>query len=192
MSLLPPVTDRDHLIGRTDAPAMLVLYGDYECPYTRVANLAIGRVRRRMGDTLGFVFRHFPLRPVHPHAQNAAEAAEEAGAQGKFWEMHELLFQNQEALDDASLVRYATRLGLNGVRVHDALQSHEHEARTDEDLLSGYASGVRGTPALFMNGHRYPGDRDVASLEQALREVIDAPAEQALRTSSSQEGELRT
>ncbi|MFL5464046.1 MAG: DsbA family protein, partial [Gemmatimonadaceae bacterium] len=111
------MTDRDHAIGPASAAITLVEYGDFECPHCRRAHPIVQKVRRHMGDRLRFVFRNFPLSEAHPHAQHAAEAAEAAGAQGRFWEMHDLLFHNQDALEDDDLVNYAAKLGIDAQRV---------------------------------------------------------------------------
>jgi protein-disulfide isomerase len=110
--LTPPVNDRDHILGPLDAPVTLVEYGDFECPYCGMAYPIVESVRRRMGDNMRFVFRHFPLTQIHPHAQQAAEMAEAAGDRGKFWQMHGILYQNQHALEDRDLVRYAAQIGI--------------------------------------------------------------------------------
>ena len=110
--LVLPVSERDHVLGAPDAPVTLVEYGDYECPYCGAAYPNVEIVRRRLGASLRFAYRHFPLAGIHPHALRAAEAAEAAGEQGQFWGMHKLLFENQDALEDQALLRYAGFLGL--------------------------------------------------------------------------------
>src|SRR5262245_12634267 len=125
--LTPPVSSDDHRAGPDDAPVTLLGYGDFECPHCGRAHPIVLAVRERMGPRLRFVFRHFPLAQVHPHAMPAAEAAEAAGEQGKFWEMHDALFQNQKALADADLIRYAQALGLDAERVERELVSGAHE-----------------------------------------------------------------
>jgi protein-disulfide isomerase len=135
----------------------------------------VQRVQRRLGDRLRFVFRHFPLGEMHPHALHAAEAAEAAAAQGKFWKMHDAIFEHQNALDDRSLVRLAQSIGLDGERVARALASDEHEQRVKSDFLSGVRSGVNGTPTFFINGQRFDGAWDEESLVAALEEAARAP-----------------
>jgi protein-disulfide isomerase len=152
------ISDHDHSEGPVDAVTTLVVYGDYECPHTREANIAIRRVQPRLAGTLRFVYRHFPLRTIHPHAQHAAEMAETADEAGTFW-----------ALEDADLVRYATALGIDETRAMDALLTHVHAERVEADVRSGLALGVHGTPTLFINGVRYAGTRDAHTLEAALR-----------------------
>jgi NhaA family Na+:H+ antiporter len=159
-----PVGDRDHILGPADAPVTLVEYGDYECPYCRQVAPIVERLRERFGDRLRYVFRHLPITTSHPHAQLAAEAAEAAAAQGKFWEMHTLLFERQTALDQGDLVRYAAQVGLDVERFERELNEHVYAARVREDFLSGVRSGANGTPTFFLNGVRYDGAWDLDSL----------------------------
>src|SRR5688500_6836014 len=135
--LAVPVGERDHIRGAADAPITLVEYGDYECPYCGSANPFLRGLRRRLGDRLRVVFRNFPHVEIHPHAQHAAEAAEAAGAQGKFWEMHDHLFQHQQALEDADLVRYAGELGLDLEQFARELNEHVYAERVREDVSGG-------------------------------------------------------
>jgi len=146
----------------------LVEYGDYECPYSGAAYPIVKQIQARMGGRLRFVFRNFPLVSVHPHAERAAEAAEAAGAQGKFWEMHDRLFQSQPRLGDAFLSSYAERLGLDVDRFHKELSEHTYAGRIREDLASGDRSGVPGTPTFFINGVRHGGSFDFEILLAAL------------------------
>ena len=127
--LSEPVSARDHIRGPRSAAISLVEYGDFECPYCRAAEPIVAGLMEAVGGQLSVTFRHFPLTEVHPHGQHAAEVAEAAAAQGKFWEMHDLLFANQNALDDASLVNYAADLTLDADRVRRELASHEHAGR---------------------------------------------------------------
>jgi protein-disulfide isomerase len=167
-SLTLPVAKRDHIQGPIDAPIMLLEYGDYECPYCGAAYPIIKDIQKRLGDRLCFAFRNFPLVNSHPHAEHAAEAAEAAGAQGKFWEMHDILFENQEALDDKDIAQYATTLGLDGSSLVDEVLTGAHAARVREDFRAGARGGVNGTPTLFINGVRHEGTPD--SLLAALIE----------------------
>ena len=167
-----PVGDRDHVQGPEDAPVTLVEYGDYECPYCRQVVPIIRDLQERFGDRLRYVFRHFPLTTAHPHAQLAAEAAEAAGAQGKFWEMHDRLFEHQGPLDRAGLVRYAAELGLDTERFERELDEHVHAGRVREDFLSGVRSGANGTPAFFLNGVRYDGAWDLDSLAAEIQKPL--------------------
>jgi protein-disulfide isomerase len=166
--LVLPVSERDHGQGPMNAPATLVEYGDFECPFCGQAHPIIKAVQGRLGRRMRFVFRHFPLTEIHPRALPAAEAAEAAGAQGRFWEMHDLLFDSQPALDDADLLRYAGRLGLELPRFVTELAEHVHEPRIREDFMSGVRSGVNGTPTFFINGIRHDGPWDADTLTEAL------------------------
>jgi protein-disulfide isomerase len=166
--LTMPVSARDHILGPTTAPVTLVEYGDYECPYCGQAHHVIKQLQQLLGRHLCFVFRHFPLTTVHPHAQQAAEAAEAAGAQGKFWETHYVLFEHQHALEVGDLVRYASALGLDLQRFTSELASHTHAGRVREDFMSGVRSGVNGTPTFFINGMRHDGFFDLDSLLNAI------------------------
>ena len=157
---VPVSEDRDHLRGPTDAAVTLVEYGDYECPYSGAAYPIVKQIQARMGGRLRFVFRNFPVASVHPHAERAAEAAEAAGAQGKFWEMHDRLFRSQPRLGDEFLSSYAERLGLDVDRFHKELSEHTYAGRIREDLASGDRSGVPGTPTFFINGVRHGGSFD--------------------------------
>ena len=169
--LVLPVARRDHIQGPIDAPIALVEYGDYECPYCGEAYPIIKAIQERLGDRLCFAFRNFPLVNSHPHAQHAAEAAEAAGTQGKFWEMHDLLFENQEALEDDDLAQYAATLGLDARRLIAEVLAGAHSARVREDFSSGARGGVNGTPTFFVNGVRYDGapgfDGLIAALTQS-------------------------
>ena len=166
--LVLPVSERDHSQGSIDATVTLVEYGDFECPYCGRAYPIVQEVQRRMGDRLRFVFRNFPLTQIHPHAQHAAEAAEAVAAQGKFWEMHDILFEHQRALGDDHLVEYAGRVGLDTDRFVGEMERGAYEGRVGEDFLSGVRSGVNGTPTFFINGHRHDGGYDVDSLLAAI------------------------
>lgn len=165
-----PMPDRDHIKGPIDAPIALVEYGDYECPYCGEAYPVVKAIQKRLGDRLCFAFRNFPLVNSHPHAAHAAEAAEAAGAQGRFWEMHDLLYENQGALEDAYLVGYATTLGLDAERLIKDVLDGAHTARVRQDFRSGARLGVNGTPSFFINGVRYDGGPDVEEFLTALTE----------------------
>jgi protein-disulfide isomerase len=167
--LTSPVTEgRDHIQGPADAPLTLVEYGDYECPYCGAAYPIIKEVQARMGDQLRFVFRNFPISTSHPHAEHAAEAAEAAGAQSRFWPMHDLLYENQQRLGDQDLHAYAKRLGLDLERFDHELAEHVHAGRVHDDFLSGVRSGVNGTPSFFINGARHDDSFDAETLLTAL------------------------
>lgn len=165
-----PMAGRDHIQGRIDAPVALVEYGDYQCPYCGEAHPIVKAIQERLGDRLCFAFRNFPLANMHQHAEHAAEAAEAADAQGRFWEMHDLLFENQEALDDADLQQYASTLGLDPQRLIDEVLAGAHATRIREDFRGGARNGVNGTPTFFINGERYDGELSESALLEALGE----------------------
>lgn len=167
---VPVNPQRDHVRGNADAPLTLLEYGDYECPYCGRAFPIVRKLQRELGDRLRFVFRHFPLNTVHPHAGVAAQAAECAGAQGKFWEMHDLLYEHQQDLADADLVQYAIKIGLEVYRFEADLSSERFAARVKEDFRSGVRSGVNGTPTFFINGIRYAGAPEFGAMLEALEQ----------------------
>jgi protein-disulfide isomerase len=158
--------------GPPDAPVTLVEYGDYECPFCGAAYAIVKAIQERLGDQLCFVFRNFPLTEAHPHAEDAAEAAEAAGGQGKFWPMHDMLYENQDALEPEDLVQYARSLRLDLPRFVKELSEHVWAERVREDFRSGVRSGVNGTPTFFINGVRHDGGYDMASLLAAIEEAM--------------------
>jgi protein-disulfide isomerase len=164
----PPTPERDHIQGPMDAPNMLLEYGDYECPYCGEAYPVVKAIQKRLGTRLCFAFRNFPLVNSHPHAQHAAEAAEAAGAQGRFWEMHDLLYENQDALEDEDLAEYVSMLGLNADRLMKDVLDGTYSTRVRQDVRSGARQGVNGTPCFFINGVRYDGTPGVEALLEAL------------------------
>ena len=163
-----PMPERDHIQGPVDAPIKLLEYGDYECPYCGQAYPVVKEIQKRLGKRLCFAFRNFPLINSHPHAERAAMAAEAAGAQGRFWEMHDRLYENQDALEDKNLARYATALGLDAKQLMSEVESGAYLARIREDFHSGARNGVNGTPTFFINGVRYDGFVRVEELLEAL------------------------
>ena len=167
-TLAVPVTDRDHTIGPPDAPVTLVEYGDYECPDCGSAYPVLKQLRARLGDRLRFVFRNFPLMNIHARASIAAQAAEAASAQGKFWPMHDQLYEHQKTLADTDLERLAIRVGLELYKFNADVGSERFVRRVNEDIASGRASGVRGTPTFFINGYRF---NDVVNYENLLAAV---------------------
>ncbi len=167
--LLLPVQPDDHVQGLPDARYTLVEYGDYECPGCGELFDTIRDLRADLGDDLRLVYRHYPKSGIHPHAQQAAEAAEAAGAQGRFWEMHDLLFRNQSALKTKDLRGYAQQLSLDMPRFRKELKNRTYEERVREDFRRGVANGVYGTPGLFINGVRYDGAIDRDSLLARLK-----------------------
>jgi protein-disulfide isomerase len=173
-TILPavPIADRDHLQGSIDAPIRLLEYGDFECPFCGEAYPLVKEVQQELGQRLCFAFRHFPMTTVHPHAQHAAEAAEAAAEQGRFWEMHDILFENQDDLDDEDLAQYAETLGLDAQRLLAEVQSGAYRPRVREDFRSGVRRGVNGTPTFFINGQRYDGERILQELLASLTATV--------------------
>jgi protein-disulfide isomerase len=165
--LIPEVdAERDHIRGPLDASITVIEFGDFECPYCGQAEPV---ARALLADTdLRFVWRHLPLTDVHPAAQLAAEAAEAAAAQGKFWEMHDYLLDHQDHLEPKDLVRYAGELGLDVDRFRDELRRHVHQTRIAQDVESADISGATGTPTFFINGQRHYGAYDEQSLKAAI------------------------
>ena len=182
--LYTPVGDRDHAWGPSPASVTLVEYGDFECPYCGGMHPVVKELRERLGDRLRFVFRHFPLDSVHPRARHAAEAAEAAGAQDRFWEMHDLLYENQEDLGDEALRRYAAEVGLDLERFEEDLAERWHAPRVREDRLGGERSGVDGTPAFFVNGVRHEGNLDLESLLAAVEGAMSGSGASSGRRTS--------
>lgn len=172
--LLLPIQPDDHVEGSPQARYTLVEYGDYECPACGSLFQTIRQLHAKFGSDVRLVFRHYPLSGIHPHAEMAAEAAEAAAAQGRFWEMHDLLFEHQDALRTRDLYKYCDRLGLDSRRFRTELKQHKHEDKVREDFRRGVANGVYGTPGLFMNGIRHNGALDLDSILIKLKE-IDLP-----------------
>jgi protein-disulfide isomerase len=175
-SLLLPQT-HDHIQGSHHATVTLVEYGDYECSYCRQAYFfVVKQLQNQIGEKLRLVFRNFPLSSLHPHAQDAAEAAEAANTQGKFWPMHDLLYENQQSLGGEDLVRYAKMLGLDADRFTTELRTHVHAAKVQEDFVSGIRAGVNGTPTFFINGVRHDGGHDFDSMFRAIDDYLSQKA----------------
>jgi protein-disulfide isomerase len=168
-SLEPDIAGRDHVRGIPGAPMRLLIYGDYECPYTRRAVISVAQVRDQLGDDLVYAFRNFPLTEIHPHALHAALAAEAADLQDKFWEMHDLLFRHQNALTDDDLVAHAASIGLDGDKFRADFADRKGLPRIQADVESGIGSGVEGTPSIFINGKQHRDGYDSSSLIGALR-----------------------
>lgn len=171
VALVVPVGADDHSQGPANAPVTLLEYGDFECPHCGRAYPIVKAVQRRLGKRLRFVFRNFPLAEIHPHAQHAAEAAESAAAQGKFWEMHDRLFERQFALEDENLIEYAGDLGLDAIRMARDLAAHTYKPQVRDDFMSGVRSGVNGTPTFFINGLRHDDAWDENTLAAALEQA---------------------
>jgi protein-disulfide isomerase len=167
-ALTLPDPKRDHISGSANGSIKLLEYGDYECPFCGDAQPIVKEIQRRLGDDLLFAFRHFPLSNIHPHAEHAAESAEGSGAQGNFWGMHDLLYENQGALEDENLVEYAAELGLDDTRLIREVTSEVYARRIREDFKNGVRGGVNGTPTFFINGERYDGEFSLKHLLNAL------------------------
>lgn len=185
--LAVPVSAIDHALGAADAPVTLVEYGDFECPFCGRSYPAVKALRNHFGERLRFVFRHFP-RPEHPHARQAAEAAEAAWAQGEpyFWNMHDWLFEHQQTLEMADLLAHASDAGLDVTRFQTELQQHVHRERVHADIESGVRSGVHGTPTFFVNGVKHEGPDTYEDLLTAIEAhppahdaSLDDPADEA-------------
>ena len=174
-TLIPPVSARDHVQGPAEAPVTLVEFGDYQCPYCGAAHPLVKRLQRALGKKLRFVFRNFPLTQAHPYALVAAEAAEAAAVQGKFWEMHDFIYEHQDELDPEILPLWAGQVGLALSEFGAAIKSGEAGKRIHEDRASGIRSGVNGTPCFFVNGIRYDDALEYDSLHRALAEQVANP-----------------
>ncbi len=161
---------RDHIQGSPSAKVTLVEYGDYQCPYCGEAYGIIKRIQKKFGPDLRFVFRNFPITEAHPFAETGAEIAEAAGSQGKFWEMHDHLYENQQSLSNVDFfARYASeKLGLDGKKLKNEVLTRAYTPRIQEDFMSGVRSGVNGTPTFFINEYRHNGSYDYDVLEEAI------------------------
>jgi protein-disulfide isomerase len=162
------VYEWDHVRGPADAPFTLIEYGDYECPDCGRLFQSLRAIQDEMGPKLRLIYRHYPYSGIHKHAQQAAEAAEAASAQGRFWEMHDMLFENQAALERKHLLDYAQRLQLDVERVRKELKDETHFQRVRKNFIEGVQNGVNGTPGLFLNGVRQQGSFDEAHVRAML------------------------
>lgn len=170
--LAVPVNEQDHSRGPKDAPITLVEYGDFECPHCGQAHYQLQELEKALGESMRLVFREFPLTTVHPHAAQAAEAAESAGAQRKFWPMHDILFENQDALEAEDLLQYAAAIDLDVEQFARDLSQERFAPRVREHFMGGVHSGVNGTPTFFINGVRHDGGFDYQSLLEAINEYL--------------------
>lgn len=170
-TLKVPVTVADHIQGNESAPITLVEYGDYECPYCGAAYLIVKRIQKHFGDRLRFVFRNFPLVESHPHAGIAAITAEFAATKNKFWEMHDLLYENQESLEESDLINYAESLDLPATELRAAIEKELFVDKIKNDFMGGIRSGVNGTPTFFINGIRHNGSFEYEDLLAALNQI---------------------
>lgn len=167
------VSPRDHVQGSLSAPVVMVEYGDYECPGCLNAWPIVQELQRTFGPKLAFVFRHYPQSSIHAHASVAAQAAEAAAAQGKFWEMHDLLFSHQHDLATIDLTHLALQLGLEVYGFQSSLDDGKIARKVRDDYESGRASGVNGTPTFFFNGRRYDGRADAASMSTEIKSLLN-------------------
>jgi len=167
--LADPVTERDHAIGAASAPITIVEYGDYECPDCFNAVPVIEQVRQALGDRLRFVFRHFPQSSIHPHASTAAEVAEAAADQGKFWDMHRALFKHQKELTEIDFSHLALKLGLEIYKFEISRNEEKHHRRIEGDYEGGLRAGVKGTPTLFINSRKYTGPIEANAIVAAAK-----------------------
>ena len=163
-----PVGPDDHTQGPADAPVTLVEYGDYECPHCARAYPVVKALQKSFGKQLRFAFRNFPLQEIHPYAEAAAETAEYAATQGKFWEMHDLIFENQNSLSEQMLGELAQRLKLDRQALTEALESGAFAELVQRDFSGGVRSGVNGTPTFFINSQRHDGDFELETLRRAI------------------------
>lgn len=168
MQLNLPVNERDHIQGLENASVTLVEYGDYECPHCGQAYLLVKQIQKQLGDRLRFVYRHFPLTTIHAYAQYAAETAEAAAAQGRFWEIHDYQFEHQQELAKNSVLQYATQLGLDTERFEREIAEHVYAPKVREDFQSGVKSCVNGTPTFFINSVRHDGAWNLEMLLAAI------------------------
>lgn len=171
-TLKNPVGPHDHVEGPDNAPVTLVEYGDYQCPYCGEAYPIVKKIQKAFGKKLRFVFRNFPLNEAHPHAESAAETAEFAAANGKFWEMHDALYENQEQLGGALYLELAQSLGLSGPALRTALEDGTYRERVRADFTGGVRSGVNGTPSFFINGQRHDASYDFETLSAAINAAL--------------------
>lgn len=167
-----PVSADDHVQGDLAAACILVEYGDYQCPSCGQAYPIVKRLQKHFGKRLAFVFRNFPLSQIHPWAEPAAEAAEFAAAHGKFWEMHDLLYENQENLGESLFLELADTLDLSSAQLLTAVAEHTYQDRVKTDFRGGVRSGVNGTPTFFINEIRHDGSYDFATLTAAIESVL--------------------
>lgn len=174
-TLAVPVGADDHSQGTDSATITLVEYGDYECPYCGEAFRIVRQLQHAFEDSLRFVFRNFPLANVHPHAEQAAELAEAVALQGRFWQVHDLLYENQQDLSPSALLRYAELAGADPGQAHEAVEAGLPRARVRRDLESGLRSGVNGTPTFFLNGARDDESWDYRTLAADIERLLRQP-----------------
>jgi len=158
IDLIPAVNSNDHIYGNLHAPLELVEYGDYECPFCGQAYPIVKSIQEKLGTDLKFIFRNFPLRKIHPHAYPAAVATEASALQGKFWEMHDIIFENQKTLEPENIIAFASTIGLDVNRFEKDIANEDLYLKAKRDFESGMKSGVNRTPTFFVNGRKFNGD----------------------------------
>jgi protein-disulfide isomerase len=188
-TLAVPFNSNDHIRGNEYASVTLLEYGDYQCPHCRGANLIVHQLWDYFDDNMCYVFRHFPLRSIHPYAQIAAEAAEFAGSRGKFWPMHDLIFESQYRLSEDTLLKLGSRLEFRPSDMQYMLENGIFESIVREDFLSGLQSGVNSTPTFFINGERHRGSYAFSVLASAIYRQLMAVNPGAIASGSSKRGE---
>ena len=171
--LILAVNSSDHVSGNPEASVELVEYGDYECPYCGNAYPIVKDIQQRFGNELKFVFRNFPLRKIHPNAFDAAMATEAAGVQHKFWEMHDLVFENQKFLNRENIFQFARQISLDLERFQEDMQQKKLADKIEKDFETGLRSGVNRTPTFFINGEKYEGSYNRDELFQALKSQLN-------------------
>lgn len=166
------VNKTDHVQGNENAKIELIEYGDYQCPYCRKAHYIIKEIQKELGNNLKFVFRNFPLVELHPNALNASVCAEVAGGEGKFWQMHDILFENQRHLDDSDLIKYAKEIGMNEENFKNNFGKEKFLQKIKNDYNSGMENDVEGTPTFFINGEVFNGNWMTSELSEYLRSLV--------------------
>lgn len=166
------IINNEHFQGPENAPIELIEYGDYQCPYCKKAYNIVKQAQKELGKDLKFIFRNFPLTELHPYAMHAAIAAEVAGSQGKFWEMHDILFENQEFLEDSYLIQYAKIINLDVTTFEQDFSKDEYYEKVKKDFQSGVDLGVQGTPTFFVNGQKYEGNWSSMEFIEDLKSLV--------------------
>jgi protein-disulfide isomerase len=170
---LPVSASRDHIAGSDQAAATLVEYGDYQCPFCGAAYPIVKKIQQKFGKDLRFVFRNFPITDLHPNAEFGAELAEASAVQGKFWEMHDFIYEHQNYLgQEEFFLQHAAKIGLDKAKIQSEIGRHAYFTRIREDFMSGVRSGVNGTPTFFLNDHRYNGDYEFDALAEAIADLL--------------------
>ncbi|WP_263355142.1 DsbA family protein [Acidicapsa acidisoli] len=169
-----PVGSQDHIQGNAKAPCTLVEYGDYECPNCGEAYPLVKQIQEHFGEQLRFVFRNFPMTNLHANAQAAAEVAEFAGTKGRFWEMHDLMLENQKRLGDDLYTELAKKLEIDPAALHESLEKKTFTKHVRDDFSGGMRSGVNGTPTFFINDRRHDGPKDFGHIVKAIDDAIAA------------------